>query len=769
MKSRYYVDAIAIWVLLMLALSLSWGDNSVTGFLISRGDAIPAGYGAPYDVFPPGSQLIDASFDNGQIRVSTSAEWTYKKGYYYKDGWQERNSFTFSGAGATGNWIAGAASAQAAATLPPGKNYALAFTCRKVDRQYWKDCTNDNQCGNDKCIGNKCDNPWRCGCRTQDDCGYWQIQTFDAAPPEPPAICGNGIREGGEQCDDGNTNNNDACIIDTAKNYQCKNAVCGDGYLRTGTEQCDDGNTRSGDGCSATCTTESTANAPTLSSLSPTSGTAGTTVDATGTGFISANTVRFGASDVSSTRISDTRLQFNVPQAAANSYDVSVKNANGESSKMSFTLQAASTFGVTCAGSPNPSAVYNPVAFTASVSGGTAPYTYTWSGERILSNERVMNVTYSSDQCSSYPCTKTANIEVKDSSSPQKTATGSCTVTLKEKCQTDADCAATRFCDNSGFCFPKAGVCEYPQSDRCGADGVCQVTCGVPVSTNSVGGCQRDPDCSQDKYCTIWCPAAQDDQQFCNLCGVQGTTLASCSKPTICGNTGGVSVTCAALPASPTTGTEVTFTATPSGASSYAYSWSGGTATEAIAGTERQVKKTFTTAGTKTANIRVTDSANSARSGSGSCSAAVQEGIVSSACGNWGQQCCPITSNNNRQCRSLVAWCKDGTCQARQFSCSRQCAAGTYCGPLDSCVQCLQDSQCGSGKVCSNYFACVTDPRTITDCYTSTPMGCGATGWFCHYADHKCYPLVCIPPGTGEANPCPTGWACKQNECQPKF
>ncbi|HAB52199.1 MAG TPA: hypothetical protein DCE80_08540, partial [Ignavibacteriales bacterium] len=226
MKSRYYVDAIAIWVLVMLALSLSWGDNSVTGFLISRGDmGNYPGYGAPYDVFPPGGQLIDASYGNGQVRVSTSAEWTYKKGYVYKDGWQERNSFTFSGAGATGNWIPGAASAQAAVSLPPGENYVLAFTCRQVERQYWKDCTDDSQCGNDKCVQNKCDNPWRCGCRAQDDCGHWQIQSFDVAPQEPPAVCGNGAREGSEQCDDQNLDNTDTCT------NSCRNAACGDGFV----------------------------------------------------------------------------------------------------------------------------------------------------------------------------------------------------------------------------------------------------------------------------------------------------------------------------------------------------------------------------------------------------------------------------------------------------------------------------------------------------------------------------------------------------------
>ena len=62
--------------------------------------------------------------------------------------------------------------------------------------------------------------------------------------------CGNGAVEAGEQCDDGNASNTDACT------NSCLNAVCGDGFVRGGVEQCDDSNTTSGDGCSATCQNE---------------------------------------------------------------------------------------------------------------------------------------------------------------------------------------------------------------------------------------------------------------------------------------------------------------------------------------------------------------------------------------------------------------------------------------------------------------------------------------------------------------------------------
>jgi cysteine-rich repeat protein len=91
-----------------------------------------------------------------------------------------------------------------------------------------------------------------------------------------PLTCGNGIIDVGEECDDGNSNNNDACT------NLCTDAVCGDGAVWNlgGSEQCDDGGIctgddftlcikdsdcsvvggvctqRNGDGCSISCQTE---------------------------------------------------------------------------------------------------------------------------------------------------------------------------------------------------------------------------------------------------------------------------------------------------------------------------------------------------------------------------------------------------------------------------------------------------------------------------------------------------------------------------------
>ncbi len=71
-------------------------------------------------------------------------------------------------------------------------------------------------------------------------------------------VCGDGFLDvlGGEECDDGNTNNNDDCM------NTCVLATCGDGVLhneQSGIEQCDDSaNGDADDGCSDSCETTTT-------------------------------------------------------------------------------------------------------------------------------------------------------------------------------------------------------------------------------------------------------------------------------------------------------------------------------------------------------------------------------------------------------------------------------------------------------------------------------------------------------------------------------
>ncbi len=71
-------------------------------------------------------------------------------------------------------------------------------------------------------------------------------------PKGAPALCGDGVREGTEVCDDGDQNNTNACKNDCTANTG-NDPVCGNG-VKEGTEQCDDGNTNNTDSCTNSCT-----------------------------------------------------------------------------------------------------------------------------------------------------------------------------------------------------------------------------------------------------------------------------------------------------------------------------------------------------------------------------------------------------------------------------------------------------------------------------------------------------------------------------------
>ena len=150
-------------------------------------------------------------------------------------------------------------------------------------------CDDANGSNNDACT-NQCFTA-RCGdgfVQGDEQCDGSQYSApFQAMPGKScdnqckAHYCGDGSRDAvtGEQCDDGNSSNYDACTTACQPNTcgdghlyygveQCDYAdpaqapycrtnclinVCGDGDLRHGVEQCDDGNLTNGDGCSAGC------------------------------------------------------------------------------------------------------------------------------------------------------------------------------------------------------------------------------------------------------------------------------------------------------------------------------------------------------------------------------------------------------------------------------------------------------------------------------------------------------------------------------------
>jgi len=71
--------------------------------------------------------------------------------------------------------------------------------------------------------------------------------------------CGNGFLERGEECEDGNIFSGDGCfkcvLEERSQTLVASASICGDGIL-AGREECDDRNRRDNDGCSSTCLLE---------------------------------------------------------------------------------------------------------------------------------------------------------------------------------------------------------------------------------------------------------------------------------------------------------------------------------------------------------------------------------------------------------------------------------------------------------------------------------------------------------------------------------
>lgn len=71
----------------------------------------------------------------------------------------------------------------------------------------------------------------------------------------PVGVCGNGITEVGEECDNGDYNSDDPGKIGVTCRTSCQYAKCGDSIIDNPYEICDDGNSDDGDYCSANCMT----------------------------------------------------------------------------------------------------------------------------------------------------------------------------------------------------------------------------------------------------------------------------------------------------------------------------------------------------------------------------------------------------------------------------------------------------------------------------------------------------------------------------------
>lgn len=120
-----------------------------------------------------------------------------------------------------------------------------------VDMRAAEQCDDGNDRDGDGCSAACEREPYVCGDGVCDygagePCDTCQRDCADVDFCHP--VCGDGVRQWQEECDQGS--DTAACDAD------CTLAECGDGWVNGASEQCEDGNTVGGDGCSARCRDE---------------------------------------------------------------------------------------------------------------------------------------------------------------------------------------------------------------------------------------------------------------------------------------------------------------------------------------------------------------------------------------------------------------------------------------------------------------------------------------------------------------------------------
>ena len=152
------------------------------------------------------------------------------------------------------------------------------FTCIRADNTATNPDVCTSLCGNEALeSGEVCDdgnvnNGDGCSGACAVESGYECTRADNTAanPDLCSLLCGNGILDSGETCDDNNASSGDGCsstcavevgygcsrVDSTASNPDVCNLLCGNGAIDSG-ETCDDNNAISGDGCSSSCVVES--------------------------------------------------------------------------------------------------------------------------------------------------------------------------------------------------------------------------------------------------------------------------------------------------------------------------------------------------------------------------------------------------------------------------------------------------------------------------------------------------------------------------------
>jgi len=182
-------------------------SGAIGGKMIEFGDIVDENYASPWDIFndnilifttSPNDVVFDVDQDQANINLLPAQEggYIYKYGYIYKQGtWQE---YTFPQSTISGsNWIPDSAVKTYSLyfeDFEEGENHVLAYSCKKYN------------------------NEWKCGCKEENDCGYWMLQTFNIAVSN--------CESGAYKCEDN--------IL-----YICSNDEWAEELVCTDSEECD--------------------------------------------------------------------------------------------------------------------------------------------------------------------------------------------------------------------------------------------------------------------------------------------------------------------------------------------------------------------------------------------------------------------------------------------------------------------------------------------------------------------------------------------------
>ncbi|MBU1854251.1 MAG: S8 family serine peptidase, partial [Nanoarchaeota archaeon] len=171
--------------------------GNIGGLAYHPGDDISENYAPPWDIFNEEQMILTTSPEElsidpftqeikFEIDVSHEKGVIYKYGYTYNPETETWKQIEFPQKTiSNSNWISENAYTNFYLdnnNIPTGEYYVIAYSCRQYQGE------------------------WKCSCRSENDCGYWMVQSFNVNNfeelPEEPSFCGN------NKCETGETSNN---------------------------------------------------------------------------------------------------------------------------------------------------------------------------------------------------------------------------------------------------------------------------------------------------------------------------------------------------------------------------------------------------------------------------------------------------------------------------------------------------------------------------------------------------------------------------------